>query len=45
MKWAAAIQHLNDENSFNAANRYVIDGQGQPMEVYDGRDKPHEPEA
>jgi hypothetical protein len=36
---------LNDESSFHGAVNYVIDEQGEPMEVYDSRNEPYEPEA
>ena len=29
---------MNDEQSFHAAVKYVLDNQGDPMECYDGRD-------
>src|SRR5262249_29844165 len=40
-----STRYLNDENSFNGAMKYVTDGQGEPMELYDRRKQPHEPEA
>lgn len=40
-----STRYLNDENSFNAAVAYVIDGQGDPMELYEGRKSNDEPEA
>jgi REP element-mobilizing transposase RayT len=40
-----STRYLNDENSFDGAMRYVIDDQGEPMELYDSRKQPYEPEA
>jgi REP element-mobilizing transposase RayT len=40
-----STRYLNDDNSFNGAVKYVVDEQGEPMEVYDFRKDPHEPEA
>lgn len=40
-----STRYLNDETSFAAAVRYVLEEQGEPMEVYDGRTEPNEPEA
>jgi REP element-mobilizing transposase RayT len=40
-----STRYLNDEESFHAAVKYVIDDQGEPMEFYDSRNKPNEPEA
>jgi REP element-mobilizing transposase RayT len=40
-----STRYLNDEESFNAAVKYVIDDQGAPMELYDGRKGHNEPEA
>ncbi|HVS40086.1 MAG TPA: transposase [Gemmataceae bacterium] len=36
-----STRYLNDEASFGAAVKYVIEGQGEPMAVF----KPYEPEA
>ena len=36
-----STRYLNDENSFHAAVNYVIDEQGEPMELYDGRREPN----
>jgi len=40
-----STRYLNDENAFNGAVKYVIDDQGEPMEVYDFRKESYEPEA
>jgi REP element-mobilizing transposase RayT len=42
-----STRYLNDEDSFNATVKYVIDDQGEPMELYDSRREPNdnEPEA
>jgi REP element-mobilizing transposase RayT len=40
-----STRYLNDEPSFPAAVKYVLDEQGEPMELYDGRKEPDEPEA
>jgi REP element-mobilizing transposase RayT len=40
-----STRYLNDETSFGAAVAYVIDDQGVPMERYDCRKVPDEPEA
>src|SRR5262245_7215035 len=40
-----STRYLNDEASFDGAMKYVIDEQGEPMDVYDSRKQPHEPEA
>jgi hypothetical protein len=33
-----STRYLNDEESFVAAVKYVLDNQGDPMELYDGRE-------
>jgi REP element-mobilizing transposase RayT len=40
-----STRYLNNEESFNAAVKYVIEDQGKPMELYDIRQEPNEPEA
>jgi REP element-mobilizing transposase RayT len=40
-----STRYLNDEESFDAAVKYVIDDQGAPMEFYDYRSELNEPEA
>src|SRR5262245_23300294 len=40
-----STRYLNDVSSFNGAMKYVIDDQGEPLELYDSRKQPHEPEA
>ena len=40
-----STRYLNDENSFKAAMKYVIDDQGQPMELHDSRTDLNEPDA
>ncbi|MFL5339324.1 MAG: transposase [Gemmataceae bacterium] len=43
-----STRYLNDEESFGAAVKYVIEEQGSPMQVYDGRAPHHDlhkPEA
>lgn len=40
-----STRYLNDEGSFAAAVKYVLEEQGDPMEVYDGRQNQNEPEA
>ncbi len=42
-----STRYLNDAKSLEAAVSYVVDGQGEPMSVYDSRNKSHgnEPEA
>jgi REP element-mobilizing transposase RayT len=40
-----STRFLNYKESFNAAVKYVIDDQGEPMEVYDSRKQLNEPEA
>jgi REP element-mobilizing transposase RayT len=40
-----STRYLNDENSFNGALKYVIEDQGEAMELYDSRKEPYEPEA
>jgi REP element-mobilizing transposase RayT len=40
-----STRYLNDEKSFDAAVVYVIDEQGESMELYDSRVRHHEPEG
>ena len=40
-----STRYLNDEESFNAAVKYVIDDQGAPMELLDYRNELNEPNA
>jgi REP element-mobilizing transposase RayT len=40
-----STRYLNSETSVDAAVKYVIDDQGEPMELYDSRKDLHEPEA
>src|SRR5262245_35460278 len=37
-----STRYLNDEASFNATVKYVIDDQGKPMELYDRRNEPND---
>jgi len=40
-----STRYLNDETSFNAAVKYVIDDQGERLAHYDSRQELNEPEA
>jgi REP element-mobilizing transposase RayT len=41
-RWAqhGSTRYLNNETSVSAAVKYVIDDQGEPMDVYDSRNEP-----
>lgn len=46
-RWSqhGSTRYLNDEKAFDAAVRYVVEGQGNPMTRFDHRIQPNEPQA